>query len=96
MCPANVQTRDDGPLPGTNQLSAHLLLHAEGMDIQTSSGRGPEADDELNLSARNRNKPSIPPALLHKIPRHRGRGRRARRYAIALDCTPLHVTSLLG
>jgi hypothetical protein len=72
----------------------HPLSCAERMDIEAALRRGSEANDELDLRARNRDARTVAVALEYEQRRHGGRGRHARRNAVVVGGARAHDTIL--
>jgi UDP-glucose 4-epimerase len=74
----------------------HPRAHAHGVDVEPASGRGPEANDELDLRTRKRDALHVAVALVHEQPGHPGGSRRAGRNAADGSDARLHERILVG
>ena len=93
---AQRKARRQGPLPAANELSMHPLAGAERVDVEAASRRRAEADDELELWTGDRDAGAVAIAVADEQGRQSGRGRRARRNAVAMDGAGVHEASLIA
>ena len=83
-------------LAAADELSVHPLAGAEGVDVETVSRGRAEADDQLDLWTGNHDAGAVAVAVVREQRRQSGRGRRARRDAVAVSGAGLHGTSLIA
>jgi hypothetical protein len=79
-----MKARCHSSLPVKDEFATHLLLHPEGMYIETASGRRSKANNKLNLRPRKRDELSVAVELVDEDVRHSERSRCARRDALAV------------